>query len=176
MSNETLEVHGSLIQGYAQACINLNIIAGKAAIDTFSNINLNDWYPLSKWTELERIVISSYKNSGPIMQRVGIEMMRGWYHFGPGKSLIKNGVDFLHFQTGAKGYFSVVKGTKELVGKFELTLITPKEGKAIIESTTPFNKGMEQGVLIGGMLAPGDLDYVDAKISADNTHIEIEFH
>lgn len=176
MSDEILEVHGSLIQGYAQACINLNIIAGKVAIDTFSGINMNDWYPLSKWTELERIVISSYKNSGPIMQRVGIEMMRGWYNYGPGKGLIKAGVDFLHFQTGSKGYVSVVKGSKEQVGKFELKLIVKEDGKAIVESTTPFNKNMEQGVLIGGMLAPGDLDYVDARISEDNTHIEIEFH
>ena len=50
-----------------------------------------------------------------------------------------------------------------------------KEGKARIHSTTPFNKDQERGVIIGGMTAPGDLDYIDVK-NEENSHIfEIEF-
>ena len=176
MSEQKLEVFGVLIQGYAQACLNLNIVAGKRATDFINNIDIMKWYPLEKWTELEKMVIASYKNYDPILLRVGIEMMNGWYHFGPGKDIIKRGVDFLHFQTGSQGYVSVVKGSKEEVGDFHLESIDEKKGKAVVYSTTPFNRKMECGVLIGGMLAPGDLDYVDVINDNNPDYLEVEFH
>ncbi|MCG8570941.1 MAG: hypothetical protein MJB14_12450 [Spirochaetes bacterium] len=174
--NNEASVLGALIHGYAQACLNLNIVAGRKVTDFMANIEVNQFYPLSQWADLERIVVQSYQNSDPIMLRVGIEMMNAWYHYGPGKELIKNGVDFLHFQTGSGGYDSVVKGTDDLIGKFELKNINLEEGLATVYSTTPFNRKMECGVLIGGMLSPGDLDYVDIVNESDPDHLEIEFH
>lgn len=176
MTKSTLDVFGVLIQGYAQACLNLNIVAGKKALDFIGNINPLEWYPLEKWVELEKIVIQSYKNVNPIMVRVGMEMMFAWYNYGPGKELIKKGEDFLHYQTGSQGFVSVIKGPKEQVGNFELVSINNKTGKATIYSTTPFNRKMECGVLIGGMLAPGDLDYVDVVNEKNVNYLEIEFH
>ena len=35
---------------------------------------------------------------------------------------------------------------------------------------------MECGVLIGGMLAPGDIDYVDVRNDEDSDHLIVEFH
>ena len=171
-----LEVFGALIQGYAQACLNLNIVAGKEATETFSKIDMVSWYPLATWVELEKTVVQSYQNSNPIMVRVGIEMMTAWYRYGPGKSFITSGVDFIHYQTGSQGYESVVKGPREFVGAFELKSFNPEEGKALIQSTTPFNRKMECGVLIGGLSAPGDLDYVEVTNSNNPDYLEIEFH
>jgi hypothetical protein len=173
---DALKVFGALIQGYAQACLNLNIVAGKQATETFTDIDVMNWYPLSKWTELEKMVVQSYEKANAIMVRVGIEMMTAWYNYGPGKELIKNGVDFLHYQTGSQGYESVVQGPRELVGAFELTSFEPEKGKALIQSTTPFNRKMECGVLIGGLSAPGDLDYVEVTNYNNPDYLEIEFH
>ncbi len=173
---DRLKVFGALIQGYAQACLNLNIVAGKQATETFSDIEMVEWYPLSKWVELEKIVLQSYEKANAIMVRVGIEMMTAWYNFGPGQEIIQKGTDFLHYQTGSQGYESVVQGPRELVGAFELTQFEPANGKALIQSTTPFNRKMECGVLIGGLSAPGDLDYVEVTNYNNPDYLEIEFH
>jgi hypothetical protein len=176
MEIQELQVVGALLQGYTQACLNLNIIAGSRATERLAAISMNDWYPLARWVELEKTVLQSYKNAAPILLRVGIEMMSAWYKYGPGSKLISHGSDFLHFQTGSQGYVSVVRGSREQVGAFELDYINHQQGLARIHSTTPFNRNMECGVLIGGMMAPGDLDYVDVVNDREADYLEIEFH
>ena len=39
-----LVVFGATIQGYAQACINLNIVAGSKAENLIGEIDVNGWY------------------------------------------------------------------------------------------------------------------------------------
>ena len=46
-------VHGALMAGFAQACVNLNIIAGRRATVLLSDLDVGRWYPLAKWFELE---------------------------------------------------------------------------------------------------------------------------
>jgi hypothetical protein len=170
-----LVVFGATIQGYAQACINLNIVAGSKAENLIGEIEVTGWYPFEKLLEIERVVTGAYENAGPILERVGMEMMLGWYNYGPGKEIIKKGADFLRFQTGSQGYASVVKGPEKLVGSFNLEFLDEEEGRARINSTTPFNKDQERGVIIGGMSAPGDLDYIDVKNDKNPQIFEIEF-
>jgi hypothetical protein len=170
-----LKVFGATIHGFVQACINLNIVVGPKASSLISDIDINRWYPFERLRDIERIVIESYDNVGPILERVGMEMMLSWYNFGPGKQIIKRGIDFLHFQSGSQGYASVVKGPEELVGTFNLVEIDEKKHKALIHSITPFNKALERGVIIGGMSAPGDLDYIDVNNDEDEHYFKIEF-
>jgi hypothetical protein len=175
-TNEELRVLGATLQGFAQACVNLNIVAGSNAEHMLRDIEMGAWYPFERLRDVERLVISSYENSGPILERVGIEMMTGWYHHGPGKQIIDRGVGFLHFQTGSEGYHSVVRGPEEEVGGFDLVEIDEQRGRAVIRSTDPFNKDLERGVIIGGMSAPGDLAYVDVTNDDDRQVFQIEFH
>ncbi len=171
-----LEVFGATILGFAQACMNLNIVAGSKANILIKEIEVNKWYPFEILRDLERIVIESYENVEPILERVGMEMMQIWYDFGPGKQIIDGGIDFLRFQSGSEGYASVVKGPEELVGNFKLVKLDETLGKALIHSTTPFDKNQERGVIIGGMSAPGDLDYIDVNNDEDEHYFNIEFH
>lgn len=171
-----LEVFGATLLGFAQACINLNIVAGSKAGDIISGIEVNNWYPFERLREIEKIVFESYQDPGPIMERAGMEMILAWYKFGPGKEIIKKGIGFLEFQTGSQGYHSVVKGPKELVGSFDLVELDEENGKALIHSTDPFNKDFERGVIIGGLSAPGDLYYIDVNNEEDEQHFNIEFY
>jgi hypothetical protein len=170
-----LVVFGATIQGFAQACINLNIVAGAKAQNLIGETEVTGWYPFEKLREIERVVVEAYENSAPILERVGMEMMLGWYNYGPGKEIVNNGVGFLYFQTGSQGYASVVKGPENLVGSFNLEHLDEEAGKARIHSTTPFNKDLERGVIIGGMSAPGDLDFIDVKNEKNPQIFEIEF-
>ncbi len=171
-----LEVFGATIHGFAQACINLNIVAGTKASSLTSDIEVTGWYPFDRLREFENTVIEHYENHEVILERVGTEMMLSWYRLGPGKEIIQRGVDFLHFQSGSEGYSSVVRGPEEVVGSFDLVEIDEKEGKALIRSTTPFDKNLERGVIIGGMSAPGDLDFVNVENDDDERIFKIEFH
>ena len=105
-----------------------------------------------------------------------MEMMSNWYHYGPGKEIVKTGVDFLRFQSGAQGYASVVKGPREHVGAFELVELDEANGTALVHSTTPLSRDSERGVIIGGMLAPGDIDYIDVTNTDDPDYFHVEFH
>ena len=78
-SKEELKVFGATLQGFAQACINLNIVAGSTASDLLSDIEINSWYPFDRLRKIERIVIEAYDDAKPILERVGMEMMFGWY-------------------------------------------------------------------------------------------------
>ena len=171
-----MQVHGALMVGFAQACVNLNIVAGRDATNFIKELQINDWYPLTEWERLQELVVRSYGNVDPIMVKVGIAMMTGWYHFGPGKGIVRKGVSFLHSQTGSGGFASVVRGPERVVGSFELELFDKANGRAVVHSTTPFNRKMECGVLIGGMLAPGDIDYIDVRNDEDPNHLVVEFH
>jgi hypothetical protein len=174
--SEAMEVSGALLAGYAQACINLKIVAGEKAALLPTNIQPELWYPLDCWQKLGELVISAYDDPGPIMERVGIEMMSAWYHHGPGKKRISSGAEFLRFQTGSDGYRSVVKGPASAVGDFRLRAFGEQRGTAVIESSTPFNRDMERGVLIGGMQAPGDLAYIDVTNSINKNVFLITFY
>lgn len=173
---DELKVFGATIQGFGQACINLNIVAGSRAQALISDIDTNAWYPFDRLMEIEKIVLEDYRNVSPIMERVGMEMMLGWYNFGPGKELVKKGVEFIYFQSGSQGYSSVIQGSEKLVGSFNLVEIDEENGSALIHSTTPFDKHLERGVIIGGMSAPGDLDFIDVNNDRDKQYFEIEFH
>ncbi len=175
MAMKQLEVHGSMLRGFAEACINLKIVAGIQSKELAHNIDPTAWYPLSQFQKLQQRVLQSYEDSNIILETVGAEMMQGWYEFGPGKSLIKDGIGFLEFQSGSNGFVSVVKGPQEILGAFELISIDLKNGKAVIHSTTPFEKNMERGIIIGGMLAPGDISYIDVDNSQDPNVYQIEF-
>ncbi len=160
-----MEVLGNMIQGYASACKNLRLIAGERALKLTEDIDYNKWYPLERWQELGMIIEAEYENPGPIMEMVGIEVMQGWYNHGPGKEVIHNCIDFLKYQTGSNGYKSVVKGDSSIVGDFKLVFCDEEKHQAKVESTTPFNRDMERGILIGGMKVPGQ----DSYVSVDNS-------
>ncbi|MBI4953907.1 MAG: hypothetical protein HY908_17920 [Myxococcales bacterium] len=174
--NDELLVMGATIQGFAQACVNLHIVAGRQTEGLVHDIDMMGMYPFERLRALERLVLHAYAHSAAILERVGMAMMLGWYHFGPGKQIVKTGADFLRFQSGSQGYASVVKGPENLVGFFRLVDLDERAGLAHVHSTTPFEKNLERGVLIGGMSAPADLDYIEVVNAEDPHHFRIEFH
>lgn len=169
-------VHGTLMAGFAQACINLNIVAGRRGTDLLADLDVVRWYPLARWIALEETIGATYLYCDPIRLKVGIEMMTLWYHHGPGRDIVRTGVDFLRFQTDSTGMVSVIRGPRGLVGSFDLHEFDARAGRAVVRSTTPFNRKMECGVLIGGLLAPGDIDYVDVRNDGDPDLLHVEFH
>lgn len=172
---DQLQVMGALLQGFGGACINLKILGGEVVGPLLSGVEPQEFYPLSRYTELTALIDKKYPNPAPIKEQAGVEMMNLWYQHGPGKSLVSSGVGFLKFQTGSGGYYSVVKGTPEQIGSFQLRELDEAAGRAVVFSSTPLDRDIERGVLLGGMRLCGDLKFVGITPGADSHTFNIKF-
>jgi len=165
---------GVLPLSFTQACINFNFLI-KEETSFLKDIQPAGWYPLEKFSNILNMVQMKYSNPAPILEQIGIEMMNLWYTQGPGKGIIKRGIDFLHFQTSSEGFYSVIRGTPEQIGDFSLLALDEEKGTATVRSTTPFNKDMERGVLIGGLGTAKDLLYIRVDNSENEAIFNIQF-
>lgn len=139
-----------------------------------------DRYKAGVWYDIEEFIrllssINHYQHHEVILERIGEEMMQSWYYNGPGRQLISSGVDFIRFQSGSAGYQSVVQGSKEYIGEFQLLMLDENKGIAKIHTTTPFPNALERGVLYGGIGLIGDVLYYDILSSNEKDHFEIRF-
>ena len=175
-AQEPVRVRGALCLAVAQACVNLNFWIDEALQERLAQISPVDWCPLSLYRGLVDVVTNRYPDPAPIREQIGVEVIRFWYQSAADKSKIRNGVDFLHYQTSSEGYYSVVDGSSELIGDFALRAIDPEAGTAVVYSTTPFYKDLERGILRGGLEIGGQFVYIDVDNSADERIYQLEFH
>ncbi len=175
-TTSSLEVSGALILSYLASLVNLKILAGEEMTRQLGTYKVEEWYPLSEYLALFRIIEEKFQDAAPIKERVGTESMNIWYEHGPGSTIITRGVDFLHFQTGSEGYHSVVRGDAGEKGHFQLQSVDEQKGTAVVVSSTPLDRDMERGVLLGGLKLRGDLDYVEVTNDEDPDVFKIEFH
>jgi hypothetical protein len=170
-----VEVVGVFLQALARACVNLHLIAVEEAAEATA-VEPMAWVPASRFIDLFERVLSRFPSPDPLKERIGMEMMKLWYDPGPGRSIIKTAIDFLHYQTGSEGYHSLTRGPEEAKGAFALVALDEKNGRATVRSTTPFDRTMERGVLIGGLKLTGDAHYVSVDNTEDGSIFHIELH
>ncbi len=171
-----VQVSGALFLAFGQACVNLHFYLEEDTRSLFEELRPEEWYRLDTFDRVLRIVVARYTDAAPILEQIGIEMMRFWYDVGPGKQHVKRGTDFLRFQTSSEGYYSVIRGDPGRIGEFTLADLNEQEGTAVVHSTTPFDRDMERGVLIGGQGLTQDLIYIRVDNTADANTYMIEFH
>lgn len=171
---EELEMLGIFLQSFAFACVNLKLLLGDRA-EALIESAPDQWYPADRFAEAVRSIEARFPSPEPIKERVGIEMMKLWYERGPGRTIVKRAVDFLHYQTGSNGYHSVVRGPADKVGAFALESLDEAAGRAVVRSTTVFDRTIERGVLIGGLETAGDLAFVEVDNSTDPSVYRIRF-
>ena len=172
--HERLELLGIFLQSFGNACVNLRLLFGEQAESLLASTP-DGWYPASAFFEAVRSIEARFPDPEPIKERLGIEMMKLWYERGPGRSIVKRGVDFVRFQTGSNGYHSVVRGPAHAVGEFALEALDEQQGRAQVRSSTAFDRTIERGVLIGGLQLAGDVEFVDVDNSEDPSVYRIRF-
>jgi hypothetical protein len=173
--SEEIEVIGAICLAVGQACVNLQFYTDEQAREMLADLRPDVFYPISMYLDLLRVVTTRYLDPAPILEQIGSEFSRIWYAAG-GNQIVRRGVEFLHFQADSTGYRSVMRGPAEQLGEFTLVELDEAAGTAMMRSTTPYPKDFERGVVLGGLLAPGDLVYVDVDNTADANTFQIEFH
>jgi hypothetical protein len=121
------------------------------------------------------LIEANYENPDVIFELIGEETMRIWYEAGEGHGKISKGIDFLKYQTGSEGYWSMVKGPKDKVGELILSLLSEKEGTAELIDTSPFHHAFVKGILLGGMKGGGDLMRLDIRYSKEKKAFHVTF-
>lgn len=169
-----VELLGMFVQSFARACVNLKILADSEVQAVLASPP-DGFISAERFEALLTSIEGRYRNFDPIKERVGVEMMKLWYEFGPGRQQVQTGLGFLELQVSSTGYRSVVRGPDELVGNFAIELLDPAGGRARVRSTTPFDKTMERGILLGGLQGPGDLSFVEVKNADDPGVYQIRF-
>jgi hypothetical protein len=170
-----VEVMGVFLQALANACLNLHLLAGEEAA-LACDVEPMSWYPASRFEELFQRVVGRFPTSEPVRERIGTEMMRLWYDPGPGRSIIATAADFLRYQTGSEGYHSLTRGPADQKGAFSLVELDEARGLAVVRSTTPFDRAMERGVLLGGLRLTGEATFARVENAPDPSTFRVEYH
>ena len=171
--NQRAEVLGVALLGYTDACVNLKYITPSDITPIIAEIDSQKWYPLELMHRLDDLIARSFENPAPVFECIGEEMMLRWHReIFSGEDFIK-GVDFLKLQKNSQAYHSLVKGPIEVIGKFLLEELDEDGGHALLRTTTPSPNALEQGILYGGMKAPGDLAKI--SITQNKNFLKVEF-
>jgi hypothetical protein len=166
---------GIFLHAAGRAFVHLHVLGGPEVDALSAGVDPMGFYPYAKFAALLAAVEKRFRDMDPVLEQLGVQMMKDWYELGPGQSLVASGAAFLRFQTGSEGYRSVVQGPESAVGGFALTAIDETAGTACVRSSTPFPRAMERGVLLGGMQAPGDLAYVRVTNAEDADVFDVVF-
>lgn len=169
-----VEVSGIFVGSFARACVNIGILGG-SELEELTAVAPSDSCPADRFVAFFASLERRFRSFEPIKERIGVEMMRLWYESGPGRSIVRRGVDFLRHQTGSEGYHAVVRGPAERVGSFSLVFVDEARGEAEVCSSSPFDRSMERGILLGGMQLAGDLVFVDITNDHDPSRFQIRF-
>lgn len=169
------KVAGIFLHAAGRAFVHLHVLGGPEVDALCAGVEPMVFYPHARFAALLASVRARFSDMDPVLEQLGIQMMKDWYELGPGKSLVDSGVGFLRFQTGSQGYCNVVEGPVEAIGRFALVALDEASGTARVHSSTPFPRAMERGVLLGGMQAPGDLAYVRVDNAANASVFEVLF-
>lgn len=169
------EVQGAVLIGFIETCIRLHILTPGEQRDWAGDIQQDGWYPLVRLVELQRRIASKFEDADIVLEKAGIEFIKKWIASMGNKRFIRSGLDFLLLQCDSWGYRRLVRNAGREVGYFELTNLDLLRGAARIASATPLNRSFEKGVIIGGMLATGDLCYVRVDNGADADCFEVDF-
>lgn len=168
-----MDVAGTHLLGFSSACKNLGYFIDNVLFLEISRLEPSGWYPLELLFRLEEEVRRAYSRPASVFHRIGEEMMQVWYREHNGEARPSQGAEFLEFQRDSLGYLSTLRGEPEALGAFALETHDPEAGRAAVISTTPFSKDMEEGILYGGLLTPGDLSWV--KILRDGYRFFVEY-
>ncbi len=164
-----------VFRALAQACSNLGLYVEPEAKEYSRRLEETEWVPLEQLQRLLDLAAVAYPEPGPVLERLGREMVRVWYHQGDGRRVVRSGLDFLRMLSAGRAYRQIVCGPDDVVGTLILVRLDQAAGVAVVQSTTPFSRDLERGVLRAGARLTGDQCAVEVTNAQDPNRFEIEF-
>jgi hypothetical protein len=138
------------------------------------DVHYNAWYPVTVMQHLcQRL--AAYANAGLIFEQIGVELAQIISGYDEWQPFFRTGGDFLHAHGQSQLYYHFVSGPADQIGALSLVQVNDQEGRAVVHSTTPFNRDLERGLLLGGLRLSNSFDYVTVDNSADANTFQMRF-
>ncbi|HEX8988674.1 MAG TPA: GGDEF domain-containing protein [Rhodocyclaceae bacterium] len=154
------EIRGSMLIGLVEAFKNIHAISGDEAADMVEGLDSAGWYPMSSFFDVLDEVRCDDIDDGPLLFRAGMAVAEDWYLNGDGRRRVAGASDFLRLQANSGGYESVHRGQREDIGWLDLVELDEAAGHAKIVCVTPYPTEFERGIIHGGTLMCGDVQFV----------------
>lgn len=160
------EVSGAFLLGIYESFCQVNCLMLDEKYFEIADISAEKWYPYSMIIEQLELIENKNNISENIYFQAGINFLRNWYEFGPGKTMIFSGLDWLKSNINSAGYNSVVRGgTPEEIGWCRCQFLDETAGIAVYEDVTPFHPEFAKGLFYGGCILFDDMDYISVDCS-----------
>lgn len=172
------EMLGSMLVGLLQSLKNAQAISGKKAAHLSKNIESNTWYPMSNFFT---VLDEAWKHDidfEPILFQAGVKFVEDVYLNGGAKTIISSVADFLLLQSKNGGYSLVHRGSPDKIGWQDLVELDEPDGKATVVCVTPYPMEFERGVMYGGALIAGDVQFAHVESAEEpyNRHLSKKTH
>jgi len=155
------EVSGSFLKGIYMAFQNLNILSLKDELLFIENVQPTEWYKYGYYAKLIQVILKRSISPSLLFQS-GVNFMKVWYEFGPGKDMIFSSKDWIYLNKDASGFNSVVQGgTIEEIGNCNVFDVQWEKGFAKVETIGCYPEEMINGIMYGGCVIFDDLEYVN---------------
>lgn len=165
MTSEKLkgEVSGGFILGLIEAFRSVHALPNGSieihGVD-FDKMVPDYWYPHQQLFELFQYIEHEIKPDSTVYFMAGVNFVRFWYDFGPGKQLMKSSLDWIGLHNNSEAYYSVVRGGSPAeIGNSTCVYSDLEKGIAIYDDTTLFPPEYDRGIFYGGCMIFDDLDY-----------------
>lgn len=161
------QVSGAFLLGLTQSLLNLVEFIDEDIPFTLETLAPTDWYPyefLTKTVEAIRV----RKVPSEILFRAGVNFFRIWYHQGPGRTMVRSGLDWLNANQRSGGYNSVVRGgARHQIGWCDLLRMDRDAGLAVYEDMTAIPPEYVRGLFYEGCLLFDDMEYVQVDVAPE---------
>jgi PAS domain S-box-containing protein len=179
------EISGAFLLGITQAFHNLNALPSAGLNLNSEQILPDNWYPHQMLVDTLK-EIDDINPSDTMFFQAGIKFIQIWYEYGPGKTMIHSGLDWLYANQKSGGYNSVVRGgNPDEIGWCILQSIDIEKGIAVYENVMPLHPNYIKGVFYGGCCLFSDMDYIEVDSTSEiyepnptflRTMITVRFH
>lgn len=157
------DVIGSFLIGLVQSFRNIHAISVGTAKHFVEGVESTSWYPMTNFFSVLDEVCECDIDYAPILFRAGIAFVEDWYLNCGGKAIVSCAEDYLRLQEKSWGYSAVHRGDPINIGSTDLLELDESAGCATIVCITPYPKEFERGVVYGGMLMAGDMQFVQVE-------------
>ena len=158
------EVSGAFLIGMISSFSNTRIIESKLIPFAAERLLPDAWYPYDYLIRLNALIEEKIPESSSILFWAGVKFIEIWYWQGPGKHMIRSGLDWVYCNDKGGGYNSVVRG--ERVGWCRNLVADERQGYALVENVMPMAPAYLRGIFFGGFYLFDDMAYFNTEIES----------
>lgn len=167
------EVSGAFLIGMLQSFGATHILPTEQIPFPVNGLRAEAWYPYDHLVQLNRLIEEQVPHSDSILFWAGVRFIELWYRQGPGRHMIRSGLDWVYCNDKGGGYNSVVRG--EHIGWCRNRLTDEAQGLAWVENVMPLSPAYLRGIFFGGFCLFDDMAYFNTEVDSVTTDAALPF-